>query len=403
MFSRSQLNCASFLQEELVTIDGSKTDLQKLHIAILNPWFLQGGGGSKVVGVIASIFPQADIFTLFYKPEKVPRNIRNKILHTSFLHRIPFIERLYRPLLPLYPLAVESLDMRGYNIVISCDASVMKGVLVDQDALHLCYCHTPTRYAWDLHRTFAEQTSFLTRPIFWLTSHYLRLWDFSAAQRVDHFIANSHYVAQRIHAYYRRESTVIYPPVNTAAGYIASSVSDYYLSVGRLTHTKRLDLVVNACNRLKRRVVIVGVGREEARLKAMAGPTIEFAGRVADADLPALYAHCRAFLFAADEDFGIAPVEAQSFGRPVIAYGHGGVLETVLSGEQEDATGVFFPRQTVESVVKGILDFEGIEQRFNPILIRAQSQRFDTSVFVSSMTKYIRDAHAIQCKNGYGQ
>lgn len=386
-----------------MTIEGLETDLQKLRIAILNPWFLAGGGGSKVVSVLASMFPNANIFTLFYKQEMVPGNLRNKTLHASFLHRVPFIHRIYRLLLPLHPLAVESLDMRGYNIVISCDASVMKGVLVDQDALHLCYCHTPTRYVWDLRRTFAEQASFFTTPIFWLTSHYLRLWDFSAAQRVDHFIANSHYVAQRIHAYYRRKSTVIYPPVNTATGYIADDRGDYYLSVGRLAYSKRLDLVVKACNRLKRRLIIVGTGREEAHLKAMAGSTIEFAGRVSDDDLPALYANCRAFVFAADEDFGIAPVEAQSFGIPVIAYGHGGVLETVLTGEPEDATGVFFPRQTVESVVKGILDFEVIQERFNSALIRVQAQRFDTAVFVSAMRKYIQDAYAARNKKGYDE
>ncbi len=278
--------------------------------------------------------------------------------------------------------------MRGFDLVISCDASVMKGVIVDQDALHICYCHTPTRYAWDLFRTFAEQAPRLFRPAFYLTAHRLRQWDFSAAQRVDHFIANSEYIARRIRTYYRRESTVIYPPVDTASGFLAETTSDYYLSVGRLTHTKRLDLLILACNQLGRPLVIAGTGREEKRLKAIAGPTVKFLGRVADKDLPKLYAECRAFLFAADEDFGIVPVEAQSYGRPVIAYGHGGVLETVLAGAPQ-STGVLFPAQSVDAVVSGILEFEFIENSFDPQFIQAHAQKFDTTVFTKAIQQYV--------------
>ena len=196
-----------------------------MRVAILSPWFLTGGGGSKVVNVLASIFPTAEFFTLFWKEESLPENLLGKAVHTSFLHRIPFIQHLYRPLLPLYPLATESLDMRGFDVVISCDASVVKGVIVDQNALHICYCHTPTRYAWDLYRTFGEKAPVLAKLPFYVTAHYLRQWDFLAAQRVDYFIANSAYIARRIRTYYRRESTVIYPPVNTAAGYIAGGSS----------------------------------------------------------------------------------------------------------------------------------------------------------------------------------
>jgi glycosyltransferase involved in cell wall biosynthesis len=232
------------------------------------------------------------------------------------------------------------------------------------------------------------------KPMFYLTAHYLRQWDFQAAQRVDYFVANSAYIARRIHTYYRRESTIIYPPVDTTHGYIADTTGDYYLSVGRLTHTKRLDLVIEACNRLGRPLVIAGTGREERRLKTIAGPTIKFLGRVADDDLPDLYARCRAFIFAADEDFGIVPVEAQSFGRPVIALGKGGVLETVLSGDREDTTGVLFAEQTVESVVGGILRFEEIEKSFDPKFIRAHARQFDTTVFVSAIREYVADVCA---------
>jgi glycosyltransferase involved in cell wall biosynthesis len=365
-----------------------------VRLAILNPWFLVGGGGSKVVNVLASIFPTAEFFTLFYKEESLPENLRGKSVHTSFLHRIPFIRHVYRALLPLYPLASESLDMRGFDVVISCDASVVKGVIVDQNALHICYCHTPTRYAWDLYRTFGEQASVLAKALFYLTAHYLRQWDFLAAQRVDYFIANSDYIARRISTYYRRESTVIYPPVDTSAGYISRNPADYYLSVGRLTHTKRLDLIIDACNRLGRVLVIAGAGREERRVKAMAGPTVTFLGRVADQDLPALYARCRAFIFAADEDFGIVPVEAQSFGIPVIAYGHGGVLETVRGGDVDHRTGVFFPEQTTESVIGGIQRFEEIEDQFDHPFIRTHSQKFDTAIFGAAIQKFVEEACA---------
>ncbi len=374
-----------------------------VRVAILNPWFLVGGGGSKVVSVLASIFPTAELFTLFYKEESLPENLRGKSVHTSFLQRVPFIRQVYRTLLPLFPLAVESLDMRGFDVVISCDASAVKGVIVDQNALHICYCHTPTRYAWDLYRTFGEQTSALAKPFFHLTAHYLRQWDFLAAQRVDHFIANSDYIARRISTYYRRESTVIHPPVNTSAGYISRDTGDYYLSVGRLTHTKRLDLIIDACNRLGRVLLIAGSGREERRLKAKAGPTVKFLGRVADQDLPALYAGCRAFLFAADEDFGIVPVEAQSFGRPVIAYGHGGVLETVRGAGVDHPTGVFFREQTTDSVLDGIQRFEEIEAEFDPLFIRAHSQRFDTSVFVEAIQKFVEKAYAGRFTGGTHQ
>lgn len=365
-----------------------------MRIAILNPWFLMGGGGSKVTNVLASIFPQAEFFTLFYKEQSIPTNVRGRALHTSFLHRIPWIIHLYRFLLPLFPLASESLDLRGFDLVISSDASGIKGMVVDQDALHICYCHTPIRYAWDLYLTFGARAPMLVKPIFYLFAHYLRQWDFLAAQRVDLFIANSRYIRRRIHTYYRRESTVIYPPVDTARGYISSDVGDYYLSVGRLAHTKRLDLIVEACVRSGRRLLIAGSGREEARLKAMAGPTITFLGKVADADLSELYARCRAFIFAADEDFGIVPVEAQSYGRPVIAYGCGGILETVLAGDRDQATGVFFPEQTVDSILDGFRRFEEIEGQFDPAFIRAHAQKFDTSIFTAAIEKYVGEAWA---------
>jgi glycosyltransferase involved in cell wall biosynthesis len=361
-----------------------------MKVAILAPWLLTFGGAEKVVAVLADMYPQADIFAMFGGGEKIAGTIGAREVKTSFLNQIPAIPSLYRPLIALHPLAVESLDLRGYDLVLSCDAGLMKGVLVDQDAMHICYCHTPVRYIWDLYRMFQQQIPSPVRPFYALIAQWLRVWDFNAAQRVDLFVANSRHIQQRIQKCYRRESTVIYPPVETARGYTKPSHDDYYLSVGRLSHTKRLDLLIEACNHLGRRLVIVGQGREEKRLQKMAGPTIDFRGRVSEEELPELYANCRAFLFAAEEDFGIVPVEAQSYGRPVLAYGRGGALETVkVSPQHRASTGLYFSKQTVGSVVECILSFEEVEARFDPALIRAHAQQFDTAIFRAKMNDFV--------------
>lgn len=360
-----------------------------LKVAIVHYWMLASGGAERVVEVIASVYPDADIYGLF-KSSDVCVGVTRR-MKCTFLNSMPLINVIYKSLLPLYPLAVESLDLRGYDLVISSDTNVMKGVLVDQEAVHVCYCHTPMRYVWDLYRDFMARTPMLFRPIFAITSHYLRLWDFSAAQRVDYFVANSKYIQGRIKKVYRRDSTVIYPPVDTAKGYISDQHGDYYLSVGRLSATKKLDLLIHACNRMGRKLIIAGTGVEEKRLKSIAGPTIEFLGRVPDDELPHLYAKCRAFLFAADEDFGIVPVEAQSYGRPVIAYGHGGILETVRvnSCNGDSDTGVFFAEQTVDSVVEGIERFEAREHSFVAAEIQSHAQQFDISVFIKTVERFV--------------
>ena len=371
----------------MATVDG-----RALRIAILTPWFLVNGGGTKVVCVLAEMYPDADFFCLFAREQSVPTKLKGRTLTCSFMQKIPAIARLYRPLLPLFPFAVESLDLRGYDVIISSDASLMKGVLIDQHALHICYCHTPVRYVWDLYRTFRQQTSWLTRPIFVASSQYIRQWDFAAAQRVHHFIANSEYIANRIQTYYRRSSTVIYPPVETQHGFLSDTRGDYYLSVGRLTHTKRLELLIEACNKLERRLVIVGTGREEAALKRIAGPTIEFLGRVNDDELPSVYANSRAFLFAADEDFGIVPVEAQAYGKPVLAYRKGGALETVLEDDGSGCrTGMFFEEQTAEALMRCMERFEQEEAEFDPTFIQSHARGFDTSVFVDRMRQHVAD------------
>jgi glycosyltransferase involved in cell wall biosynthesis len=292
-------------------------------------------------------------------------------------------------------MAFESLDLRGYDLIISSDSCVTKCLLTDQGAVHVCYCHSPMRCLWDLRREFRDRMRGVVKLIFTIGSHYVRQCDFAAAQRVDTFIANSKNVAERIQTFYRRESRLQYPPVDTSKGYIADKTEDYYLTVGRIVDTKRIDLLIAACNALGRKLVIAGSGREERRLKAMAGPTIEFKGRVSDEDLRVLYAKCKAFLFAANEDFGIVPVEAQSYGRPVIAYGRGGSLETVVGfgNNSDDApTGLFFSEQTAESVKKAILHFERIQNRFNPLEIQKHAAKFDTQHFVTEIANIVEDA-----------
>jgi glycosyltransferase involved in cell wall biosynthesis len=366
-----------------------------MRIAIVHPWFLANGGAEQTVNVLAAMYPGADVFTLFYREEDLPSNLAGRSITALSWNWLPAKYWLFRYLLPLYPLAFESLDLRGYDLILSSDSCVTKCILADQGAVHVCYCHSPMRCLWDLRREFRESLPAIARSVFALCSHYVRHCDFAAAQRVDAFVANSKNVAERIESFYRRESRLLYPPVDTHRGYIADETEDYYLFVGRLVQTKRIDLLIAACNALRRKLVIVGCGREEKRLKAISGPTIEFTGRVSDERLGELYARCKAFLFAADEDFGIVPVEAQSFGRPVIAYGHGGSLETVVgAGRSLDgfSTGLFFREQTAESVMEAIQEFERVQDMFNPIEIQKHAARFDTQNFVNELESIVEEA-----------
>ena len=335
--------------------------------------------------VLARMYPSADIFSLVVVPETLPEHLRRRSIHTSFLNRAPFASRLYRHMLPLYPTAVEQLDLSGYDLVLTSDSGPMKGVIVPPAAVHICYCHAPMRYIWDQYHSYRNNLSGVSKAIFGATAHYLRAWDQMAAQRVTYFAANSRYVSSRIRQYYGRESFVVYPPVDTASGYLANRQTDAYLAVGRLVAYKRTDLLIQACNRLGRRLRIVGTGPEERRLRAMAGPTIEFLGQVDNATLWHEYAHCRAFLFAAEEDFGMVVVEAQACGRPVVAFGRGGALESVVGLDEPEPryqhTGVFFYEQTPTAVADAMLRFEENEHRFDPRVIREKTSRFSTDVF----------------------
>jgi glycosyltransferase involved in cell wall biosynthesis len=373
-----------------------KLDFQALRVALVHHWFVSFAGGERVVDAIAEIFPSADVFTLFLDKEKLPPALRGRKITTSFLDKTPGARRVHRHFLPLYPLAVEMLDLSGYDLVVTSDSGPMKGVVTDVEATHICYCHSPMRYLWDAHSTYLREMKPLVRPCFGVASHYVRNWDYAAAQRVDHFIANSNYVAGRIRKYYRRRSTVIHPPIITSHSFLADKPADYYLAVGRLVPYKRTDLLIDACQLLGRKLLIVGDGPEMKRLRQRAGKNVEFLGAVGESQLRDSYAHCRALLFAADEDFGMVPLEAQSYGRPVIAFGKGGSLETVVgrfapitAGNGSELTGLFFQEQSVASLAEAILNFEACEHLFVPEQIQQHAYKFDASVFAMRLRTFI--------------
>ena len=351
-----------------------------------------------MVEALAEMFPQADLFCLFAEPATMTPRLRSHRLTTSFLQRIPGGRRWYKQLLPLHPLANEQLDVSKYDLILSSESGPAKGVLPSPGACHICYCHTPMRYLWDLYPLYRRAMRPLAGKAFALTAHYLRMWDLASAGRVDHFVANSHNVASRIRKHYRRDATVIYPPVDVSSGYLSDRVDDYYLVVSRLIDYKRVDLAIEACNRLNRPLRIVGDGDQYKYLRRLAGPSIKFLGHLDDEAVRENYARCRALLFPGEEDFGIVPVEAQSFGRPVLAYRRGGVLETVrglMTGDRlnvEGAAGVFFEEQSAGSLVEALEFFESVECRFSPSFIRHNVEQFDASRFKSEMSDFINES-----------
>jgi len=365
-----------------------------MRIALVVPWYTANGGAEKVDTAICELYPTVDVFALFCRQSSIPPQLAEYPIYSSFLQQIPAVERVYRPLMGLLPYAVESLDLSGYDLVITSEWACVKGVITDPHTVHVCYCHTPMRHIWDLYRSYLRDAAWWQRPVYAWTTKKLREWDYFAAQRVSHFVANSAYIQRRIAKYYGRTSTVIYPPVDIHNGYLSRSTEDYYLSVSRLNRTKRVDLLIQACNALGRKLIVCGAGPEEHALHQIAGKTIEFVGRVSDDQLRSFYANCRALLFAADDDFGIVPVEAQSFGRPVIAFGRGGVLETVRSGapERGSDTGVFFSEQTPASVCDGMLRFESREALFDPNAIKRHAQQFGPERFRESFSQLIDSA-----------
>lgn len=358
-----------------------------MRCAIVHYWLLGMRGGEKVVESLCRLFPDADIFTLCYEPECISGLIRSHNVQTSFLN--PF-RRYYRQMLPLMPLALEHFDLRGYDLVISSESGPAKGVITSSGTRHVCYCHSPMRYLWDLYPAYIHEwtRSRLKRSLMAPIANYLRLWDHASAARVDKFVANSRNVQRRIWKAYRRSSTIIYPPVDVDTFYAAAS-DDYYLIVSELVPYKRVADAVESFSKSRRKLKIVGKGPEYAFLRGIAGPTVEFCGRVSDRDLRNLYAHCRAVLLPGEEDFGIVPVEGMASGKPVIALGRGGVLESVPADNPR--AGFFYSEPGEAFLTAAVEKFEKDEPSLSPMSIRRQALRFSEERFLSEMKRAVDD------------
>lgn len=358
---------------------------KKLRVAIVHYWLVSMRGGEKVVEELCRMFPDADIFTLVCNRDRLSAFLQARTIHTSFLQKIPGAQRHYTKMLPLMPFALEHFDLQDYDLVLSSESGPAKGVITRADALHICYCHSPMRYIWDQFHVYRHGLSWPGRALMTATAPILRAWDVTTATRVDAFVANSAYVANRIRRFYDREATVIHPPVAVDDFTIGSGRGDFYLYAGQLTAYKRPDIAVRACSESGRKLVVIGEGEQEAFLKSIAGPTVQFLGHQPFPVLRDHLSRCRALLFPGVEDFGILPVEAMASGRPVLAFDAGGARETVSS----PAVGFRFARQTPEALLEAIEGFERVEDDMDATLIREHAAQFSSATFRNRLTAFI--------------
>ncbi len=354
-----------------------------MKVALVHYWLVGMRGGERVLEALCEIFPDADIFTLVLDPDRISSRIARHNIRTSFLQRIGG-RRHYRKMLPLMPAALEAFDLTPYDLVISSEAGPAKGIIPRPDAMHICYCHSPMRYIWDLQPQYCRQAGWAGRLALQASGPWLRQWDVTTAARVDHFVANSRFVANRIQKYYRREAVVINPPVDLSRFAIAENPGPAYLCAGEITPYKKVELAVEAFTRNGRPLVVIGGGASRA-MRERAGTNVTFLGAVDDATLAFWFARCRALVHPGIEDFGIVPLEVMASGRPVIAYARGGVAETVVAG----TTGVFFGEQTVEGLMAAVERFERIAGGFDPATIRAHAARYAGPRFVEALRRHI--------------
>jgi glycosyltransferase involved in cell wall biosynthesis len=343
-----------------------------MRVALVHYWLLGMRGGERVLEAMCRVFPQADIFTLFYEPEKVSPLIRSRNVHVSPLNPL---RRFHRALLPLMPMALESFDLRSYDLVISSESGPAKGVITSSASRHICYCHTPMRYLWELYTSHLNDRGALGRIAMAAAANYLRTWDLATSYRVDSFLANSHNVRRRIWKTYRRDSRVIYPPVDVNA-FCHKPAEDYFLIVSEMVSYKRLDYAVRLFARSGRKLKVVGTGPEYRNLKRLAGPTIEFCGHVSDEDVRELYSRSSAFLMPGEEDFGITMVESLASGKPVIGLARGGALEIVTDG-----CGILYPEESEESLCEALRRFDLIGPALAPKRLSARAAAFSKAEF----------------------
>jgi glycosyltransferase involved in cell wall biosynthesis len=360
-----------------------KHENKSVKIAIVHDWLTNMGGSELVVSNFLEMFPDATVYTSMYEPKKLNKTLAQANVKTSFLQRLPQKLRKQQMLLPLMPLAFEQFDLSEYDLVISSNSSCSKGIITGVNTLHICYCHSPMRYAWDFYH---EYMNTLTGPKSWvapLLMHKIRQWDRLSADRVDEFIANSSTIQSRIAKHYRRGSAVIFPPVDVERFDATLPREEFYLVVSRLVAYKRVDLAVEACTAMGKPLVVIGDGEERGKLEKLAGPTVKFLGRLPDDVVNSYMAKAKGFLFPGEEDFGITMVEAQAAGSPVIAYKRGGARDIVIDGK----TGLFFPEQSSESLVEALLNFERLS--FDGVELREYAQKFCRERFQQQIFEFI--------------
>ena len=358
-----------------------------MKIAFVHDYLVQYGGAERVLECLCELYPYAPIYTIVYNRESVHGLFDDKQIYTSYLQKFPFARKWHRIFPLLMPPAIEQFDFSNYDVVVSDSSSYAKGIITGPKTLHICYMHTPMRYAWDDCQKYTRDFYFprLIKRLVPFAMNYIRLWDKASADRVDFFVANSNFVANRIKKYYRKEAIVVHPPVDTKNFSLDKNTSskNYFLMVGRLITYKRHDIAIEACNKLKIPLKIIGRGPEQKRLKKMAGPNVEFLGRVSDEELKKCYAECQGFIFPQEEDFGIVAIEALASGKPLIAYRGGDIPEHM----EEEKMGVFFDKQSPEAIIEAVEKFKKLS--FDPEYIRSKALKFDREIFKEKMKEVI--------------
>ncbi len=365
----------------------------KLKTAIVHEWLVNYAGSERVVESFTNIWNEADIFTLvdFLNQQERDTIVKGKFPQTSFIQKLPFAKKHHRMYLPLFPLAIEQFDLSAYNVILSSAHAVAKGVITSSQQLHICYCHTPMRYAWDFTHQYLKESNLqkgVKAAIVKLFLHYLRMWDYSTANRVDYFIANSKYIAKRIKKIYNKYADVIYPPVDTKLFPCETNKENYYVTASRFVPYKRIDLIVEAFAQMPdKKLVVIGEGSEKEKIYSKAKKNIEFLGYQEGDALKKYLQKAKAFVFAAEEDFGIIVVEALACGTPVIALRKGGTAETIVHLKN----GIHFNEQTPDAIMDAVLEFEKNEQRFDSIAINNFAVQFDRSVFEKKIAEFVTE------------
>jgi len=357
-----------------------------MKVAIVHYWLVGMRGGEKVLEALCDIYPEADIYTHVYAPEAISEKLKKHRIKTTFIQTLPFSKKWYSYYLPLMPIALESLDLTPYDLIISSESGPAKGIIPAPNATHICYTHSPMRYAWDMFHTYWGDSHWLKRIPISIMMHYLRLWDSNCALRSDFFIANSTFIAKRIRKYYRREATVIHPPVDIEKFTpIEKPSADYYLWLGELTKYKRPLDAVQAFNQSGKKLIMVGEGDQYRTIQELTNENITLTSKVGQAELLELFQNCKALIYSGIEDFGIIPVEVMACGRPVIAYNQGGATDSVIHGR----TGILYSELSPQGLNQGITEFEKIEHNFDSEKIRTHSKSFSKMRFIQQFKEFL--------------